>query len=758
MRTIKKDYIVIRNIEELSLFLNYIKDKEYMAFDSETTGLNVRKDTVIGYSVCAEVGKAYYIPRFTWNGSKLIQVIPDKEFINSLNNLKGKELLMFNGSFDIRVIRNNLGVNFINELLADVMLMKHTVEEEPPFKLKDIAVQIQEYLGLDVEHEANIEQLELKQNIKKNGGSITKTNFEMYKADLDVMGKYACADADLTLRVAEYYSKKLEEEDLENFFYDEEVMPLYKEVTIPMEDRGVRLNIPLIEKTKNDIIKDMSKIENKILKSIKAMPEYLSWEKKKAIKLYPAKKSGNFAKILCKEFKIKEVFNEKTKKYSFAKKLVESIDDSCSFKDFLLGKSELEKSISEKISLIMFRENEQFSIGSKKQLSEIIFDEMGIKPLSTTDKGNPQFNDDTIQHLLNNFSDIPWIKDLSDYNKLVKIKGTYIDQYLKTNENGIFYPYFKQHGTVSGRYSSNIQQLPRVKEEGELSPVVLKYSNILRSFFIAREKSKLIICDQSSLEPRVFASVSNDPKLINVFLLDEDLYSKIGISAFKIEGCSAKKTDFNYLKIVYPEIRQKSKEITLAVPYGAGEFQISKSLGISKPEAKKLIKDYLDAFPDLSKWIKTSREEVVHFGIIKTKLGRIRHLPKVKKLHKIHGSRLLDWKYRKRLENSITKKEVKSLYLDYKNGLNTSTNSQIQGLSASIMNRSGIQIARKFKENNIKGHIIMQIHDEYVLDVLEKDVEKACEIVRDCMENTVKIETGLVAKPSIADHFGEGHD
>ena len=119
----------------------------------------------------------------------------------------------------------------------------------------------QEALGLDVEEAANKEQLELKESIKKNGGETTKVNFEIYKADMEILSKYAAADTDLTLRICNLYLGKLKDEGLEKFFFEEEVMPIYREVTIPMEAHGVDLNNELIDKIHAEIVEDQKKIK-----------------------------------------------------------------------------------------------------------------------------------------------------------------------------------------------------------------------------------------------------------------------------------------------------------------------------------------------------------------------------------------------------------------------------------------------------------------------------------------------------------------
>ena len=277
----------------------------------------------------------------------------------------------------------------------------------------------------------------------------------------------------------------------------------------------------------------------------------------------------------------------------------------------------------------------------------------------------------------------------------------------------------------------------------------------------AEKGRKFIICDQSSLEPRVFASVSNDPNLINVFIDNEDLYSRVAIQAFKLKGLSAKKKDPNYVKTARPELRQRAKSIALAIPYGAGAWQIGQSLGIHMNEAQKLIDGYLEGFPELARWMTDTHLRVQAFGFVKSKTGRIRHLDRAKAIYEKFEDNLIEPKAFKMMKGMCKTPEqtqkLMQLRMEYKNSMNNSKNFQIQSLAASIMNRSAIKIHKMFKEEGLDAHIMLQIHDEFVINASDKDIVRAAEITKECMETTVDIATGLVAEPSIAENFGEGH-
>src|SRR6056300_1380107 len=130
----------------------------------------------------------------------------------------------------------------------------------------------QEALGLNVEEAANEEQVELRSSIKRNGGSVTKESFQIYKADLDILSKYASADTDLTLRICNLYLGKLREEGLEKFFFEDEVMPIYREVTVPMEAYGVDVDTKLIDKIHDEIVEDQKKNKEIVVESLIELP------------------------------------------------------------------------------------------------------------------------------------------------------------------------------------------------------------------------------------------------------------------------------------------------------------------------------------------------------------------------------------------------------------------------------------------------------------------------------------------------------
>jgi len=763
---VNKNYHIISHDLQVDAALKHIEAHDFHAFDTETTGLNTRKDTVIGMSYSGEIGTAFYIVRFTWctETEQLVRCVSEDKFVMLLEKIAAKELLMWNASFDCRIVNSNFKIDLKPSLSADVMLMKHTVNEDANFALKRTAIEIQEHLGMDMEKAANEEQLVMKANVIKNGGIWTKENKQMFMSDLDIMGPYACADADLTLRIGKYYLQELEKEDLLDFFFDKEVMPLYKEVTIPMEEHGLTLDMPKILKAKEDIQVDIDILENRVMQEFCATDEFYRWETDEAAKKYPAKASGKFGQAFIKFYGL-DLPKTPSGNYSMSKKALESLDGvevkALIDKNF----DDIDKDDILQIQKDIYLSDEKniFNISSKPKLGSVVFDYMGINPLAKTPTGKGKFDDDFIEYL--GTLDLTWTRDLSNYNKLIKIRGTYIDRFLDNQEDGLYYPSFKQHGTVSGRYGSDLQQLPRPKEVGELDEVVLKYNNMIRGFIIAGEGRIFVDDDYESLEPHVFAHVSGDDGLKDIFRKGHDFYSTIAIATEKMEGVSADKKAENYLGKVAKAVRQAAKAYCLGVPYGMSAFALGKTLEISTEEADVLIKGYLSGFPELRKWMLESERQVQQFGWIKSEVGRIRHLPRVKELYAKHTDKLLDWKYRaklikkhtKRLGKDEAKRQVDFAYKDYKNGVNNAKNWQIQSLGASIVNLSAIEINREFKKRGIDGWVALQIHDQLVMNVPESRAEECRVFIQDIMENTYKLSIMLKAPAELATNLLDGH-
>lgn len=718
----------------------------YLCLDLETDSVNEKLANIHGIGLCLNDKQAYYIPirnkekniLWDWRAGEL-----DYIYFCIRDAAKKRGLWGWNLIYDVLVFENNSGYTISEYIHTDGILLKHTLNEERPHGLKECGVK---YLG----SWADKAQTELYENIKANGGSTTKENTEMWKADQNVLGEYCCWDVLLSYKLIELFLPQLKEQNLEKFFYEDEVMSLYQ-VTIDMKRQGFPIDVPYFQKLHEDISQEIIKLEAAVLHEIKHDIEL--YVRGLLEEEFPCKRTGNFPKMLSR---IQELpLPEKDGKPTLAKKEIEKLGDSRGFYRWLLGNDAYAppKEIVRKTQEALYKEKYQteqvFNLSSNNHLGWLFFDKLKLKPLSKTEGGRPQCDDDFLESIKDKYS---FVKLLVDYKKLQKLDSTYIMGVLERQINGILYSSFLQFGTTSGRYSStnpNLQNLPRVKdEEAELSPIVLLYVNSIKRGFVAPKGYRILNADYSQLEPCCFAHASGDEKLRDVFRRGYDLYSQIAIDVFGLKDCSADKKAKNYLKKLHPEKRQLVKVFCLAVVYGAGANRIAEVMGVEYGYAQNIIEDYLDAYPELRSYMERCHREAKKLGLVKNEFGRIRHLPLAKALYNRWGDTLLDPRFAK--ANGVS-----DLRYTYKNNLNNACNFPIQSTAASIVNRSMISTYKAFKEAGLDAHIVATVHDETCCIVREDQVEEARKILKHCMEETTKISVPLSTEPLIGMNWAE---
>lgn len=697
----------------IEAFFDYSKDYEYVVLDLETNSVLERKALIWGIGIAFEGHEGFYIPIRTKDGN----LFWSEEYVNSIYRritdlCRTKKLMGWNLLYDTLVWEYNTAELLHSHIHIDGMLLKHTLDEERPHGLKETAVK---YLGAG----ADKAQQALYENIKTNGGKVTKENMEMFKADTDVLGEYCAHDVMLTKRLVDLFLPRLSEEDLTELFFNE-VMPLYKEVTIEMKREGFPVNVQYFKELLTKISKDISRLEDEIY--LELTEHVLDFEKE----------------LLLKDLTI-------TKRSELGKQMIAcGIDIETAPLDTYIG--------LEMATAFYCKKHEvkrPFNLNSTKHLAWLFFEKLGVKPTEFTETGAPKLDAETLDELSGNFA----ICDkIVDFKKLQKLKSTYIEGILEREIDGRLYASFLQTGTTSGRFSCtgpNLQNLPRIKdEEANLSPLVLEYVNAIKAGFEAPKGYVIVNADYSQLEPCAFAGASGDSKLQEIFKKKWDLYCSIAIESEGLYEFSADKKAPNYLKNHRPELRQKYKAVALAVVYGAEAGRIGQLLDIPREEAQDIINKYLEAYPGLNDYMRHQNELACENGFVLTKFGRVRHLPVAKRLWKRFGHRLLDplW---------AAKNGAKDLRRELKNQLNNAKNFPIQGLAAHIVNRAMINTNRRFKAENINGVIIASVHDELTCLVSETDAERAKEILKECMEKSTTIEVPLVAEPLIAKKWSD---
>lgn len=700
--------------------------------------------------------EAVYIPIAYWDVAKqvLVKFVDDAfehAFIKELCAiLIKKKLVMHNGVFDIAVIYHGYGIDLTDALYADTILMKHTVDEERPFGLKDVAEKYKEYIGFTTEEAANQEQLDLKESVIKNGGRWCKDQKDIYKGDLDIIAKYCCADVDLTIKLFEFFDSKLEEEGLLEFFYDQEVMPLCRKATIPMKLNGIFIDVEYFKKLEKELESDIlsltGSIFNMIRKDIRPLVEKILDDKVNETK------TGRYAEGVLQYYNIPIPSNKKTGKPTLAKSALQSL--LTAYPDhpaltYLLTESDpiphdVKYAVKQRIFLDSYPDlPEVFNLSSNDHLSWLLFEKYGEEPKShsrQTDKPKVDKN------ALETYDHLPFIKKLLELKKQEKLLSTYVKPIIETNIGGWLYPSMLQFGTTSGRYSCagglNLQTLPRDDKR-------------IKRGFIAPPGYKIVNADFSSLEPRIFSWVSGDPGLKAVWINGLDLYSQIAIDVFNLTGVSARETDANYLKKKDPEYRQKSKIFTLAVPYGANEWRIADLMKVEPEEAREIINRYLDAYPMLKDYMMNQEIEARSAGRVSSAFGRVRHLPECKRLYKEYRNTL----YNKGSMKKYFGEEMGSkMYYEFRNHLNNSKNFPIQAAAAHVANASLIKLADSFEKHNVNGWIALQVHDEITCIVKEDQASMVAELLQDAMENnriTNEIDIPITAEPLIADNLAD---
>lgn len=726
----------------------------YLIFDVETDGTIEKLNKLYGLAICLNGSKAFYL---VWR-DKLGQIIwndeQQKDIISWFNEFaKTKKIIGHNAIFDILILLNNWNIDLTDYLYHDTILSAHTINEEGPFGLKDLG---QQYFGASAVEERD----DLKENVKANGGSTTKTNFEMYKADTEILGKYSCKDVKLTHDLFQIFETKLKEEQLNKLFYEDEVMPLYREVTIPMKRYGFPIDLDHFNKLKVDITSEINKLKLLIMQEIK--PQVEDFELEILDKEVPVSNKGNLPKELANLLNIPLPINAKTNKVTLSKKALElqakANTEYSNFYNWIIGDKQVYEALTEEQLLegrkqVYYKSKETdtiFNLNSGDHLREWLINVKGYTALDQTDTGKDKIDIEFLESLKGQ-DDL--VDKLIDFKKLNKLLSTYIDGILDRQIDGVIYTSMLQFGTESGRFSSakpNLQNLPRLKdEESNLSELVLKYVNSIRRGFIAGPGKDLIDADYAQLEVVCFAHKSEEPKLIKAIKDKEDIYSKVAIDVNNLgHKYSASKKAANYLKTHEPTLRQNWKPVVLGIVYGMEESRLSDTLKIDFNESKKIINSYLSTYPNLKKYMSKCNNQVKVKGFIKSELGRIRHLPKAKKLYEKYGDILLDYKYAK--NNNLIKERR-----EFKKYLNLAKNFPIQSLAASIVNRSSIAIAKAFKTKNLNAFIALQVHDELLIISNKEHSLKVKDIVRECMENTIKISIPLTAEPQIANNWAD---
>lgn len=350
---------------------------------------------------------------------------------------------------------------------------------------------------------------------------------------------------------------------------------------------------------------------------------------------------------------------------------------------------DLKIKIDELTSQIYMYAGKEFNIASTKQLGEVLFEDLGL-PAKKKTKSGYSTNADVLESLMDKHPIVPLIVE---YRTLTKLNSTYVDGLLKLiHPDGRVHSVFKQTETRTGRISStepNMQNIPVRKEIGRN----------MRKFFVAEDGYTLLDADYSQIELRVLASVCGDKNMQEAFSEGRDIHTSTAAQVFDIPE------DF-----VTPEMRSAAKAVNFGIIYGIGAFSLSKDIGVTVAEAKRYIKNYLDNFPKVSEFMDKTVDDGIKNGYVTTLFGRRRYIP----------------------ELSASNKVLQAF------GKRAAMNAPIQGAAADIIKIAMVRVYKKLREEDLDARLILQVHDELIIEAAEKDKDRAEKILKDEMENAVK--------------------
>lgn len=359
------------------------------------------------------------------------------------------------------------------------------------------------------------------------------------------------------------------------------------------------------------------------------------------------------------------------------------------------------KELQEKIDILTQEiyelTGEEFNINSTKQLGEILFEKLKLTAKKKTKTGYST-DVDVLEKIK---YEHPVIEKILEYRQLQKLNSTYVEGLIPyIDETGRIHSKFHQTVTTTGRISStdpNLQNIPTRMELGRK----------LRKVFKPEQGYIFVDADYSQIELRVLAHISKDKNMIEAFCNNEDIHAQAASKVFNIP-----------LEEVTKEERTKAKAVNFGIVYGISEFGLGEQLGVSRKKAKEYIEQYLDKYSGIKEFMINIVEETKEKGYVETLYHRRRYVPELKSNN----------------------------YMVRQFGGRVAMNTPIQGTAADIMKIAMINVYNKLKENNLKSKLIVQVHDEILVETLESEKEQVKQIVKEEMENVIKLKVPLLAE------------
>ena len=351
---------------------------------------------------------------------------------------------------------------------------------------------------------------------------------------------------------------------------------------------------------------------------------------------------------------------------------------------------------------------ERFNINSPKQLGEVLFEKLGlVNPLKKKSKNGYSTDAETLEAMREQSA---IIDDILEYRQVTKLRGTYTTALTSVADDcDRIHTEFKQTLTATGRLSSAEPNLQNI-------PIKTKMGRELRRFFIADEGNLLVDADYSQIELRLLAHISGDYNMCEAFRDGEDIHRKTAAAVFGMPE-----------EYVTDDMRKRAKAVNFGIVYGISGFSLSKDIGTTVGEATKYIKNYLMNYPDVDNYLEAVVKEAEEKGYTTTIMGRRRYIPELR----------------------ATKMPLKAF------GKRVAMNAPIQGSAADIMKKAMINVFNALKAECPEAKLVMQVHDELIVEVAEEKAELVRMILKREMENTVSLSVPLTVDVTVGRNWLE---
>ncbi len=368
---------------------------------------------------------------------------------------------------------------------------------------------------------------------------------------------------------------------------------------------------------------------------------------------------------------------------------------------------QLKEQLEIKTKMIYEMAGEEFNINSTKQLGEILFEKMKLPVVKKTKSGYST-DVDVLEKLK---SEDPIISEILDYRQLMKLNSTYVEglkPYINPKTKRI-HSFFHQTITATGRISSTEPNLQNIPTRFELGKQV-------RKIFKPEPGKVYIDADYSQIELRVLAHMSEDTHMVQAFKDGEDIHRQAASKVFKTP-----------MEEVTKEQRSNAKAVNFGIVYGISDFGLGEQLGISRKIAKQYIEEYLQEYAGIKNFMDDMKEKAKKTGYVETLFNRRRYIPELKSNN----------------------------YMVRQFGERAAMNTPIQGTAADIMKIAMINVYKKLIEENLEAKIVLQVHDEMMIEAPLAEAEKVKEIVKTEMESAIKLNVPLIAEVSEAENWYE---